>query len=136
MTPATDRNGYRRTAELMKALSHPSRLRILELLEAEDEACVCHLEQRLGQRQAYISQQLAKLRQAGLVLDRRDGLNVFYALSDKGVAALAANARGLAEILARAEGVQLGFSLLRSAPAADCNCPKCSAAHEVVLAAE
>ena len=53
-------DGYEQTAEMMKALSHPTRLQILEVLSEEGESCVCHLENRLGQRQAYISQQLAR----------------------------------------------------------------------------
>jgi DNA-binding transcriptional ArsR family regulator len=64
-------------AKLFKALMHPARLAILEILR-EGEECVCHMEAILGYRQAYISQQLAVLREAGLVQDRRDGWNIFY----------------------------------------------------------
>lgn len=62
---------------LIKALSHPARLAILETLR-NGEACVCHMEALFGWRQAYISQQLMALREAGLVADRRDGWNIFY----------------------------------------------------------
>ncbi len=64
-------------AALFKLLSHPSRLAILQVLR-DGEECVCHMEAALGLRQAYISQQLMVLRQAGLVTDRREGWNVFY----------------------------------------------------------
>lgn len=67
--------------QLFKILGHPIRLAILELLR-DGEHCVCHMEAHLGLRQAAISQQLALLREAGLVLDRRDGWNVFYRLGD------------------------------------------------------
>lgn len=86
-------SAYRQVAELMKALAHPIRLQILEVLEEEGEACVCHLEARLSQRQAYISQQLANLRDVGLVKDRREGLNVYYALRPVAVSPLLEQAK-------------------------------------------
>lgn len=64
-------------ADLLKTISHPTRLAILEILR-DGEQCVCHMEATLGLRQASISQQLMILREAGLVEVRRDGLNVFY----------------------------------------------------------
>ncbi len=64
-------------AKLFKALMHPVRLEILDLLR-EGEECVCHMEAHLGYRQAYISQQLAVLKETGVIEDRRDGWNVFY----------------------------------------------------------
>ncbi len=64
-------------AEFLKAISHPTRLAVLEILR-DGEQCVCHMEAMLGLRQSRISQQLMILREAGLVDVRRDGLNVFY----------------------------------------------------------
>src|SRR3972149_6488943 len=55
----------------------PAGLEILEILR-DDEHCVCHIEAALGYRQAYISQQLSVLREAGLIQDRRDGWNIYY----------------------------------------------------------
>lgn len=60
-----------------KVLSHPTRLAILNLLR-DGEQCVCHMEATFGLRQAHISQHLMVLRDAGLVIDRRDGWNIFY----------------------------------------------------------
>jgi ArsR family transcriptional regulator len=74
-------------AALFKLLSHPSRLAILQILR-EGEECVCHMEAALGLRQAYISQQLMVLRQAGLVADRREGWNVYYRVTKPEVYAL------------------------------------------------
>ncbi len=71
---------YEQTAELFKGLAHPTRLQILDLLR-EGEMCVCHIEASLGKRQAYISQQLMILRETGLVDSRRDGLQVYYRLT-------------------------------------------------------
>jgi len=75
------------TAEFLKALAHPVRLQIVELLRGR-EACVCHLEADLGYRQPYISQQIMVLRKAGLLTERREGTYVFYRLADTRVEAL------------------------------------------------
>jgi len=68
---------YDPQVQVFKVLTHPARLAILNLLR-EGEHCVCHMEAHLGFRQAYISQQLAVLREAGLIQDRRDGWNIYY----------------------------------------------------------
>lgn len=118
-------SGYRNVAALMKALAHPVRLQILEVLEEEGESCVCHLESRLHQRQAYISQQLGRLRQAGLVEDRREGLHVYYALAQGAVSPLLKQARDLAVAVSRAQGVELSFPAIPHPRPETCNCPKC-----------
>lgn len=64
-------------ARLFKSLMYPVRIQILEILHS-GEACVCHIEATFGLRQAYVSQQLAVLRKAGLTSDRRDGPNIYY----------------------------------------------------------
>jgi len=84
-----------RHARLFKALMHPVRLQILDLLR-DGEQCVCHLEAHLGQRQAYVSQQLAMLRKAGLVADRRDGPNNFYRIIRPEVLTMLDTARAIA----------------------------------------
>ena len=65
-----------RTAEkisaILEEIASPSRLVIL-LSIGDGEACVCHLESVLNKRQAYISQHLMALRQAGIITSRRDG---------------------------------------------------------------
>ena len=71
---------YLTQAQLFKVLTHPIRLAILEELRG-GEQCVCHMEAVFGLRQAYISQHLMVLRDAGLVTDRRDGWNAFYRVS-------------------------------------------------------
>ena len=74
-------------AQLFKLLAHPVRIGILTLLR-DGEHCVCHIEAHLGLRQSAISQQLALLREAGLVQDRRDGWNIFYRVSDPALYAI------------------------------------------------
>lgn len=75
------------------------------------------MEAVLGRRQAYISQQLMILRAAGLVLDRRDGLNMFYRVVRPEVFAVLDAARSLGG------GTDIGAIPLRPA---DCPCPNCS----------
>jgi len=72
------------TAQIFKLLAHPGRLAILEILR-DGEHCVCHMEAYTGFRQAYISQQLAVLREAGWITDRRDGWNIFYRVTTPGI---------------------------------------------------
>jgi DNA-binding transcriptional ArsR family regulator len=104
-------NQYRRAARLFHILSHQARLRILDELR-RDEACVCHLQTVLGRPQAYVSQQLRVLREAGVVTDRRDGLMVYYCLADRRVERL------LEELLGPAgEPTRL----------TECPCPRCRA---------
>lgn len=73
----TDLRPLQLQTQIFKVLTHPARIAILEILR-EQEHCVCHMEAHLGFRQAYISQQLSVLREAGLIQDRRDGWNIFY----------------------------------------------------------
>src|SRR5512136_187980 len=87
---------YDRQAEILKALAHPIRLQILDILR-DGEQCVCHLEAVLGLRQAYISQQLMLLRRTGLVADRKDGLRVYYRITDRAVFRVLDPARTMVE---------------------------------------
>lgn len=68
----------------LKALAHESRLLILCAL-SESERSVGELEEMLGQRQATVSQQLARLRLDGLVTTRRDGQMIYYSLATEDV---------------------------------------------------
>jgi ArsR family transcriptional regulator len=112
---------YTQIANLLKALAHPARIRIMRALAAEGEACVCHLEARLDLRQAYLSQQLARLRQAGLVDDRKDGLNVYYAVSDPTVLELLEKAVEMAP-----QDLSIGQADAGRGSNQDCPCPKCA----------
>jgi DNA-binding transcriptional ArsR family regulator len=87
---------YQETARFFHILSHPARLQILDILRGGEE-CVCHIQSVLGKRQAYVSQQLMVLRDAGLVADRKEGLNVFYRLTGSDAADVLAIILGPAE---------------------------------------
>ena len=114
-------NAYDNSAKLFKALMHPARLEILNILR-DGEHCVCHIEAALGYRQAYISQQLSVLREAGLVQDRRDGWNVHYRVTQPQVFALLdvamAMVGGQPSKRQRAQGAELD----------NCPCPRCASA--------
>jgi ArsR family transcriptional regulator len=68
-------------AAFLKALAHEGRLLILCHLNTGEKS-VTELEKLLGQRQAAVSQQLARLRMEGLVRSRRDGKTIYYSLGD------------------------------------------------------
>lgn len=74
-------------AGFLKALSHEGRLMILCHL-AGGEKSVTELESLLGQRQAAVSQQLARLRLEGLVATRREGKAIYYTIQDGRVLAM------------------------------------------------
>jgi DNA-binding transcriptional ArsR family regulator len=112
---------YDRQAEILKALAHPVRLQILDILR-DGEQCVCHLEAVLKLRQAYISQQLMTLRKAGLVADRKDGLRVYYRITDRSVFRVLNPARNMVE----QEGLKFAPAM-KLAPRG-CSCPNCSPA--------
>ena len=103
-------------AQIFKVLTHPARIAILEILR-DGEHCVCHMESHLGLRQAYISQQLAVLREGGLIQDRRDGWNIFYRVVDVRIFEAL-------DVVQRITGLEVpdvhraGFR---------CSCPKCMA---------
>jgi DNA-binding transcriptional ArsR family regulator len=117
---------YKTEAEIFAALSHPSRLEILDLLR-DGESCVCHIQAMLGQRQAYISQHLNILRKAGLITSRKEGLWVYYQIAEPGDP-------GLFEVIDRVKGILQAQQkwqpgLPHPADPAQlkkpCNCPQC-----------
>jgi rhodanese-related sulfurtransferase/DNA-binding transcriptional ArsR family regulator len=87
---------YAQFARIGKALSSPHRLEILELL-AQGERTVDSLATEIGLSLANTSQHLQALRQAVLVESRKDGLFVFYRLSDPEVFELSRAIRTVAE---------------------------------------
>ena len=72
-------------ADLCKALAHPVRLEVLELL-AKREHTVEELTKLTGTGQSNLSQHLAALRQQKLVVPHREGVNVYYGLSNPKIA--------------------------------------------------
>ena len=71
-------------AEVLKAMAHPVRLQIIELLE-QKEMCVGDIVDALGGKQAITSQQLNMMKDKGVLGCRRDGTKVFYRIENKDV---------------------------------------------------
>ncbi len=112
--PSTIIRPYETQAQLFKVLTHPARLAILDLLR-DGEHCVCHMEAHLGLRQAYLSQQLSVLREAGLIEDRREGWNIFYRVAAPRVFSV------VDAVQSMVGSVHPDFSKL----GVSCPCPKC-----------
>ena len=74
------RSDLRELEHHFKALGDATRLRILNLL-LHGELCVCDIQHVLDATQPNVSRHLAYLKNAGLVLDRRDGYRIFYRLA-------------------------------------------------------
>jgi DNA-binding transcriptional ArsR family regulator len=121
-------DNYRRQAAILKAIGHPVRLQIVDLLRIEPE-CVCHLSAALDKPQPYMSQQLAILRGAGVIVDERDGTNIFYRLADDNVARqVAAACSGAAPGNDEPGNKRAGERSGERRALTCCNCPKCSVA--------
>lgn len=98
---------YQLKAEFFKTLGHPVRIRVLELLCVREHA-VSEMLPEVGVEAAHLSQQLAVLRRANLVVTRREGSAVHYSLASPQLAELLHVARtilsgvltGQAELLA------------------------------------
>jgi len=68
-------------AQLFKILSDETRLRIIMLIDLEQELCVCELISALTASQPSISRNLSQLRKSGLLVDRKHKQWVFYAIN-------------------------------------------------------
>lgn len=71
-------------AEVLRAVAHPLRLQIIELLE-KGEMCVGSISEALGEKQAITSQQLNFMKNRGILASRREGTKVFYRLENRNV---------------------------------------------------
>jgi ArsR family transcriptional regulator len=69
-------------SSLLKAISHPKRLEIIQLLR-DQELCVNEILEMLGLPQANLSQHLKVLRNAGVVSTRKEGKQIYYELAHK-----------------------------------------------------
>jgi ArsR family transcriptional regulator len=79
-------------ADLFRALAHPARVRVLEVL-VDGERSVGELQPMVGIELSHLSQQLGVLRRAGLVSARKERSSVYYSLRDPLVAELLAVAK-------------------------------------------
>ena len=72
-------------AEVLKCIGHPTRLAILEMLDERGEQNVRAIQDALGLDQPTTSQHLGLMRDKGIVVGRREGVNVYYRVRDEKV---------------------------------------------------
>jgi DNA-binding transcriptional ArsR family regulator len=87
LRPRVDELAIQTAAGLFRAAGEPARLRLLERL-CSGESCVTELAEHLGANVSAVSQQLRLLRAERMVVRRRSGKHVFYALADRHIAEL------------------------------------------------
>ncbi|GAB4134340.1 MAG: hypothetical protein Kow0040_17940 [Thermogutta sp.] len=68
------------TAEVFRALAHPSRVFIVEQLAEHGEKCVCEMTALIGADMSTVSRHLSALKKAGVIEDERRGTMTFYRL--------------------------------------------------------
>ena len=90
----------RTLSDLFKALSDETRLSMLALLSRHGELCVCDFVEAMDITQSKASRHLRHLAHAGLVVDRRDAVWVFYRLPDDPSPDVAAVLQTLRPVLA------------------------------------
>jgi len=74
-----------RAADIIRMLGHPERLKIVEVLEG-GEATVSDIMAHLSLAQPVVSQQLARMRSCDIVAARREGVYVYYRITEPKVA--------------------------------------------------
>lgn len=73
---------YREISQIFRALAHPSRLQLMENLMRR-ECCVGEIQKCLALSQPNVSQHLSVLKEAGLIIGRRDRNKICYKISDE-----------------------------------------------------
>lgn len=84
-------------AELFRTLANPLRIRILEALREAGSLNVGEIQQRVGAEPSNVSQHLGIMRGRGLLVARREGTTVWYAVADAQVFGLLDAARSMFE---------------------------------------
>ena len=74
---------YESRAKVLKALAHPARLKLVDVLSEHDEVCVCDLTEAIGTDMSTVSRHLTQLKNAGIVESEKHGQMVFYRLRVK-----------------------------------------------------
>ncbi len=106
-------------AEYLKVLGAPFRIQILFSI-GYGEACVCHLEAVLKKRQAYISQHLMVMRDAGILDTRREGKYIYYRVADNSLFDLIKSVASILNI--SPDNLP---ELSTSSKQKNCECPNC-----------
>lgn len=110
-----DRTSVDSLSDLLKLLSDPTRLKILVTLENKEHCvsdCLCHLP---GISQSLLSHHLADLRRAGIVKSTKQGLKVYYSLTNRGQ-----------EILSALDNLIEGDDAMNTCSCQTCVCQNCA----------
>lgn len=70
--------------KILKALADETRLKILGFLE-DGEKCVCEIVPYIGTSQSNVSQHLRILKEANIVMDRKEGRSIYYRVVDESI---------------------------------------------------
>jgi DNA-binding transcriptional ArsR family regulator len=71
---------FEKQAEIAKAIAHPFRIAIVEYLR-DGEKCVCEIAENIGAERCNVSRHLSLMIGSGLLVSRKEGLNVYYKLA-------------------------------------------------------
>jgi ArsR family transcriptional regulator, virulence genes transcriptional regulator len=77
----SDKSIYEMQAEICKTLTNPKRIEILNTLKNEEKT-VTEIVEALGASKANVSQHLAVMRHKGILTTRREGVNIYYRVSN------------------------------------------------------
>lgn len=79
-----------RTAEILKTIAHPIRLKVIEILFGHQELTVSEIQSQINEEleQSLLSHHLIKLKQKGILKSTKKGLNVHYSLVDKNISSI------------------------------------------------
>lgn len=72
---------FQKTADILKALAQPTRLKIVDLLR-DGERCVCEIYPALEKEQPNVSKHLNMMRRVGILECRKDGLRIMYRIKN------------------------------------------------------
>ena len=78
---------YTDTAKMLRAMSDPNRLRIVDMLSC-GELCACKILEAFHITQPTLSHDMKMLAEAGIVIQRREGKNIFYSLNTKALSTM------------------------------------------------
>ncbi|MCE5249757.1 metalloregulator ArsR/SmtB family transcription factor [bacterium] len=69
-------------ARIIKAMAHPTRLFIIDVL-SHDRRCVCELTEMVGADISTVSKHLSILKNVGIISDEKEGTKIFYSLKTR-----------------------------------------------------
>ena len=68
-------------AEVLKAMAHPTRVYVVDIIARQGAQCVCDLTDLIGVDTSTVSRHLSLLKSAGILFDRKEGTTVYYDLT-------------------------------------------------------